>query len=342
MWALAVAALMSTRYLAQPFVWTNWPVDEVLVGWVEVLRDHALVALAIAATLVPVTQVPVQRPAARALLVVPAIVVGALGGEYLLRALAGEGPTSAQLLAGRIAQWTGLSACVAGLYYLWARQRAASAAARAGEIARSAASALAVRTQLQALRQQIDPHFLFNTLATIRELHPTDATASALLLHRLVAYLRSTMPTQQQCTTLGDEADLAASYLDIVAMRMSGRLRYTIDIPAPLRALPCPPLSIATLAENAVKHGITPAPDGGTIAITARSDGRVLEIVVADTGVGIAATAAGRDAGCGIGLSNLRARLRALHGAAASLAIGGNAPRGVRAVLRLPRAGDAH
>lgn len=337
LWALAVAVLMSTQYLVQPFVWANWPVDDVLLGWLDVARDRVLVALAIAIALVLATRAPARRPLARALLVATAIVAGAIAGELVLRGLGAAGePAAPRAVAGRIAQWAGISACVAAIYFLWARQRAADAATRASELARSASDALAVRTQLQALRQQIDPHFLFNTLATVRVLGESDVLAGGRLLGSLVSYLQSTIASAREQTTLGEEADLAASYLDIVATRMSGRLRYAIDVPDALRAYACPPLTVATLVENAVKHGITPASDGGTIAVSARRDGDTLELIVADTGVGIMAAVPGSHGGAGIGLANVRARLRALHGPTASLAILGNVPHGVRAVIRMP------
>ncbi len=337
LWALAVATLMSTQYLAQPFVWANWPVDDVLLGWLEVARGRVLVALSIALALALVTRVPAQRLAARAALIVAGIVVGAVVGEFGLYMLGAAGErTDASSIAGRTAQWVGLGVSVAAIYGLWVRQRAAHAAARASELQRSTAQALLVQTQLQSLRHQIDPHFLFNTLATIRRLSETDAPGGERLLHHLLDYLRSTTSSARQRTTLGEEADLAASYLAIAATRMAGRLDVAVDVPDALRRHPCPPLALATLVENAVKHGITPAPDGGGISVAARRDGDALEIVVADTGVGIGGAMPASAGGAGIGLANVRARLRALHGGAASLAVVGNAPRGVRAVIRMP------
>ncbi len=144
------------------------------------------------------------------------------------------------------------------------------------------------------------------------------------------------MPGSGDRATLGDEVDLVRSYLAIVEMRMSGRLTVIFDVPDSLRDHASPPLTLATLVENAVKHGITPAPDGGTITVSARCDADALELVVADTGVGISGSAQTSMGGAGIGLANIRSRLRALYRGAASLRITGNAPRGVRAVIRLP------
>ena len=121
------------------------------------------------------------------------------------------------------------------------------------------------------------------------------------------------------------------AYLAVVAMRMSGRLELAFDVPASLHACEFPPLAMATLVENAVKHGVAPRPGRATIEVHARQLGDMLEVSVVDTGVGFTGTA-----GSGIGLSNIRARLSTLYGAAGTLVLGGNRPSGVRACIRMP------
>jgi signal transduction histidine kinase len=336
-WAVVVAIFMSTQYLFQPFVWTHWPVDEVLRGWLEVARDRIVVASMIAVALALATRLPARSLAGRTFLIGLAIVGGAFAGEVALLAAGFSGArTDLPSALGRIAQWIGLALCVAGMYFLWTRNNETRAAARAIELQHSTAEDLLVQTELQSLRHQIEPHFLFNTLATIRRLQETEPANGAQLLRHLLAFLESTQPSSRSRTTLGDEVDLVRSYLAIVAMRMSGRLAVTFDIPDSLRDHACPPLTLATLVENAVKHGITPAPDGGTITVSAHCDADALELAVADTGVGISGSAQASMGGAGIGLANIRARLRVLYRGAASLRITGNAPRGVRAVIRLP------
>jgi hypothetical protein len=336
-WAVAVALLMSTQYLVQPFVWNHWPVDAVLEGWAEVVRDRALVALLIAFALVAVTRLPARSTVVRAGLVAVAIVCGAGAGEFALVAAGASGarPDLASVL-GRIVQWAGLALCVSGMFGLWTREQDARFAARSSALRRSATESMVVQAQLQSLRQQIEPHFLFNTLATIRRLQETEPLQGSQLLRHLIWYLRSAQPVSGRSTTLGDEADLVASYLAIVTMRMTGHLAIEIDIPHGLRTHACPPLTLATLVENAVKHGITPAPEGGAIRVQARRVGNELEIIVADTGVGISAPTGASAGGTGMGLANIRARLRVLHGRAASLTLSGNRPRGVCATIRLP------
>jgi signal transduction histidine kinase len=327
---------MSTQYLAQPFVWENWPFDEVLAGWLEIARDRVMVAATIALALVAVTHAGARSVFARASLIGAAVVLGAVAGELLLLTLdMHDDRVDAWSIAARVAQWSGLALCVVGMYTLWARDREAHATTRAVKLQHSAAEASIVQTQLQSLRQQIDPHFLFNTLATIRSFGETNVAIGARLLRHLAAYLRSTMPSDRHRTTLGEELDLVTSYLAIVAIRISGRMTVLVDVPPCLRPHPCPPLTLATLVENAVKHGITPCAAGGAISITARETGEMLEVVVADTGAGLSPAGGGN----GIGLANVRARLHALHGAAASLTVEGNDPHGVRATIRLPLKG---
>jgi len=335
-WAVLLALFMSTQYLIQPFVWANWPVGDVLLGWIEVAAERVLMAMTIALALVLATRLPARHLPARTLLIAAASVAGAATGQALLLAAgsAAVRPEASAVLGG-IAQWSGLALCVSGMYYLWARADEAAETARELELSRSAAEALRAQAELQSLRNQIDPHFLFNTLATVRRLKETDHADGEALLGHLVRFLESTMQGGRPRATVGDEIGLVTSYLAIAAVRMSGRLAVEIDVPEDLRGCACPPLALSTLVENAVKHGIAPCADGGRITVRARRDGSVLELCVEDTGAGMAGAEA-TPGGCGIGLANTRARLRALHGGAASLDIEANVPRGVKARIRLP------
>jgi LytS/YehU family sensor histidine kinase len=132
-------------------------------------------------------------------------------------------------------------------------------------------------------------------------------------------------------TTLRHEVDLARAYLDVLQVRMGERLKVRYDIPEDLAGLPFPPLALATLTENAIKHGLNPLPEGGTIEIDARVQSGRLMVSVADTGAGLRASG-----GTGAGVANLRARLAALYGDAANLEFAANAPRGIRATVAVP------
>jgi len=335
--SLLVALLLSTEYLFQPFVWRHWPVDEVLAGWLEVLRERIAVAAMIGLGLVAAGHVPARALPARSAVLALAIVVGAGAGEWLLLA-AGTGGASDDAVAvlGRIARWAIIAGSVGAMWFLWRRGAEASEQAQAVELRRVQLERQATEARLGALRSQIDPHFLFNTLATVRRLRQVEPARGAQLLAHFVAYLRSTQPQAEgHSNTLGQEIALTRAYLGVVEQRMEGRLQVRFDVPNNLCTQPFPPLTIATLVENAVKHGIGPATAGGAIEVSARrrEDG-MLEAVVADTGVGFG----GATSGSGIGLANIRSRLSTLYGGAGTLSLQNSVPSGVRAVLRIPMA----
>lgn len=194
--------------------------------------------------------------------------------------------------------------------------------------------------RLMVMRAQVEPHFLFNTLAHVQALQEIDPPQAGVMLERLISYLRAAMPTMRETTsTLGREVEVVRAYLDLLKIRMGERLRYVINVPVELNHIALPPTMIATLVENAIKHGLEPKREGGTIAINVRvlpgmngaSD--TLEVLVADDGLGLGGAETG---GTGIGLANTRERLKMLYGASGSLQVEPNAPSGVRAILRVP------
>ena len=189
-----------------------------------------------------------------------------------------------------------------------------------------------LEARLKLLQAQIEPHFLFNTLANVQHLVETDPSLASRVLGNLIKYLRAALPQMREGgTTLGREVDMARAYLDIQVVRMPNRLRYAFDVPQKLRDLPFPPMMLITLVENAIKHGIDPLQQGGEIAVRAVRDGEVLLVSVADTGVGV--SVAGN---AGVGLANIRDRLAALYGPKAGLVLRENVPSGVIADVRVP------
>jgi signal transduction histidine kinase len=201
----------------------------------------------------------------------------------------------------------------------------------------------ATEAQLRLLQGQIEPHFIFNTLANVSSLMEVDVPRARRMLDHFTDYLRGSLQgLREPWRPLGDEVALVETYLAVQSVRMEQRLRTEIDVPADLRTLPVPTLAIQPLVENAVLHGLEPAVDGGTVRLSARREGATLVIAVEDNGVGLdAAPGAGgpagsRRAGGGHGLANLRARLGRLDDGTAGLTIASRPLHGVRAELRLP------
>jgi hypothetical protein len=188
------------------------------------------------------------------------------------------------------------------------------------------------RARLRLLRAQIEPHFIFNSLAHVRRLYEIDPITGRLMLKSLIRYFASALPSlHQETCSLEQEAALITAYLEIHRLRMGSRLAYEVDFPANLSKLQIPTLVLLTLVENSVKHGLSPLPEGGFVRISALQTDDVLALCVADSGRGITDCS-----GSGTGLANIRARLNTLYGSSAALSLSSNRPRGVTAAVRLP------
>ncbi len=215
--------------------------------------------------------------------------------------------------------------------FRWRSQRAAAALHEA-ELNRIRLQGELARSRLLLLQAQIEPHFLFNSLANVRRLLRTDAESGRAMLADLMRYLEGALPRMRDdITTLASEAELIRAFLAVHQIRMGHRLHVRMDVPAELGARVVPPMMLMTLIENALKHGLAPLPEGGTIEVRAAETGGRLVLRVADTGRGLVAGAGG-----GTGLANIRARLKAMHGAAAGLSLRLNEPHGVVAEIELP------
>ena len=189
-----------------------------------------------------------------------------------------------------------------------------------------------LEARLALMQAQVEPHFLFNTLANVQHLVETDAPSASKMLDSLIQYLRAALPQMRESTTnLGRELEMARAFLEINRVRMGSRLEYVIDVPDTLKSRAFPPMMLISLVENAVKHGVDPCCDCGTITIRAREDEGRLRVSVEDTGEGIKPKKGG-----GVGLSNIRERLKALYGTSARLVIEEREPRGVVASIEVP------
>jgi len=191
--------------------------------------------------------------------------------------------------------------------------------------------------QLAALQAQVEPHFLFNTLALIGQLIETDQRQAAKVHAHLIDYLRATMPQMRSRSnnTLGRQVEMSRAYLAIMQARMKERLAVYIDVAPELLSASFPPMMLQTLIENAIKHGLEPKIEGGRIDIRATTSngpgGDILDVEVHDDGIGFDV-----HAGEGVGLANIRERLRLLHGNRAQLIIETPHDGGARVIIRLP------
>jgi sensor histidine kinase YesM len=223
-----------------------------------------------------------------------------------------------------------------GLFFLIKfREARAATALHKAEAERHLLSRQAVESELKLMQAQIEPHFLFNTLASVQYLVETDPPQATKMLGHLLAYLRAALPQLRvPSTTLGKEAELAEAYLNILRMRMGERLAFTIAIPDALKPHRLPPMLLMTVVENAIEHGLEPRADGGSVELAARRRDDTLVVTVTDTGRGLAA--GGTAAGHGVGVTNLRDRLAALYGDRARFTLEDVAPHGARATIEVP------
>ena len=193
----------------------------------------------------------------------------------------------------------------------------------------------AVEAQLKLLQAQMEPHFLFNTLAGVQTLIDVEPERAKSMLASFTDYLRATVASlRTEDSSVGQELALAEAYLGLMQQRMEDRLRFTIDADAALKNRPMPALLLQPLVENAIHHGLEPKLDGGHVQVTVRRDGDALLLEVRDDGLGQDAPRR-RSSGNGVALSNIRQRLQGRWGDRASLTLARAEP-GTRATLRLP------
>jgi signal transduction histidine kinase len=228
--------------------------------------------------------------------------------------------------------------CVSITWFFWNRYKLSELQAQAeAEKARAAAvEKQAMQAQLQLLQAQIEPHMLFNTLANLQGLIAVDTARAQHMLEQLILYLRATLSSSRaEKTTLAHEFSLMEAYLGLMSVRMGSRLSYTLQLPDALRTMPVPPMMLQPLVENAIKHGLEPKVGGGHIMVQATQEDGSLKLTVADTGLGLNASAS--DASdTHVGLANVRERLQALYGERASFMLTPNTPSGVIAQLTVP------
>ncbi|PMQ18496.1 sensor histidine kinase [Janthinobacterium sp. AD80] len=190
--------------------------------------------------------------------------------------------------------------------------------------------------KMQMMQAQVEPHFLFNTLASVEHLIQVDPPRAAKMQRSLIQYLRAVLPQMRDnalITNLGREADMVQAYLNLLKMRMEERLTVDFQIPDGLRSAAFPPMMLQSMVENAIKHGLEVKPEGGTLRIVAEVAHNKLRVTVTDDGLGFGVVPSD---GTGLGLPTIRERLKLLHGDQGSLTITPNQPSGVCAVIEVP------
>ena len=233
--------------------------------------------------------------------------------------------------------WFILASC--GLKVLAGGKRKAELEARSAESHADEESIerRVVEARMAALQAQVEPHFLFNTLALIGQLIETDPPQAARIHQNLIDYLRATLPQMRAkgSGTLGRQIEMSRAYLAIMQARMRSRLAVSIDVPEEMLSATFPVMMLQILIENAIKHGLEPKIEGGRIDIRASVDGQMLQVDVLDDGIGF-----NRFAGDGLGLANVRERLSIQYGNRAQLVIEAPLTGGTRASIRVPYAPD--
>jgi signal transduction histidine kinase len=236
------------------------------------------------------------------------------------------------LLGGYFLRALSMGGLLTAVLYFFTRETAIAAALQSTRLAGVALDKQMAEAQLRVLQAQIEPHFLFNTLAHIKRLYLIDAAQGKAMLNNLSTYLCGALPLmRKRDSTVGRELALTQAYLNVLQTRMGERLAVNISVPRELRHAELPPMMLSTLVENAIKHGLSSLPEGGTVEIAAVREGDRLRISVADNGVGFQGFS-----GSGVGLGNTRARLAALYGADGVLTFAANPVRGVTVGIALP------
>ena len=324
-------ALLASAFGVARAVQSRDPAFHVAWYWIPMFSLSGLCLLFCAAVLSNIATHRISRPVVLAIALVVGCALAFKLHSWLGFSAAVPFGMAIHKLRVILLQW-GL---VVTAYYFIERSIRRAVELRQAELELHRMEAQMLEARLQVMQAQVEPHFLFNTLAHVQRLYQTQPTRGRSMLDSFCAYLQAALPRMRgNGSTLGKEVDLARAYLDIQQIRMGRRLRREIAVPAELLAASFPPMMLLSLVENAVKHGLNPLRQGGTIRILAASDDNTVRVTVSDTGVGLSTAAYG--AGDGVGLSNIRSRLTALYRDHARFTLDPNFPQGVMATIHVP------
>ena len=337
-----VTLFLSTQMFFQPNLLDFWSPADLAMAWFHYLAELSVLALAMGLAYVGVDAVWRRvggaqwlRLAAMALALYASALLYELGAAALRNRLAVAPDLSFALV-------TALRWGVVGFYAvlaqtLWQRVRQTDAEALAAEAGAEDLVRERLQLRLQLLQAQIEPHFLFNTLANVRRLYRTDPDRGGQMMTSLKRYLQAALPgVRRDDATLADELALVRSYLELISVRMGGRLTFEVSDESGHRSTAFPAMIVLTLVENAIKHGLEPSAAGGRVTGRAVAHERGgLEVAVADDGVGLGGA---QSSGTGVGLANIRSQLQSFYGAGARLVIAA-ATQGVVARIVIARPG---
>lgn len=317
---------------------------EMAWGWRNTTNIGVLVICIISVSLLMVRWFPLRKQlegSSTALILTLAVLGGVLGGG--LGRLAQTGFSHIQWSDFDILSWPTILGIASGFGYFGlltaaAHFRRQQLKRQNDELAASVQKERLARqltdAKLRLLQAQVEPHFLFNTLASVQQLAESRSPEAAKLTSQLIAFLRSGLANLRgENSTMESEFRMIEAYLAIMKTRMGSRLSYSLVLPDELKRQAIPPAMLISLVENAIKHGLEMHPPGGTIHVSAFEDNGKLALSVADTGRGMIANAASTG---GLGLENIRERIAAIYGFGAILTTAKNNPNGFVATLRLP------
>lgn len=336
--ALLAALYLSTQMLLQGTLFSLWTPLELAGAWLDYLLELTVLALLLYAAYLGADAACAEAGRWTRLAVMALVFYGVCWADTLAVALwrsRGAALPDLGFAAALAVRPAVVAIYLVGVQTLWQRARETEARELASRQSGEALERESRRMQLQLLRAQIEPHFLFNTLANVRQLYRSDAARAAPMMRSLQRYLRAALPgLRRDDATLADELDLVRAYLMLVAMRMPARLGWEVVDTSGCAAMAFPAMVVLTLVENAIRHGIEPSPAGGRVDVRASAAPGWLTVSVHDDGVGLGGAQVG---GTGLGLANVRSQLRTRFGAQARLSLLPRAP-GVEARVVVPLA----
>jgi len=333
--AAVVTFIVSVRLLIQPDLFDFFTPLDLLLAWGQHFAELALIAAVLLLVYTLLDEALRADAPGRTAVLLAALLATSVLAAFVFYRIVLDAPPPALLLASESLRFALPALLLAGVAEYQRRAARTAVALRDAEAASDRSGREETERQLQLLQAQLEPHFLFNTLANVRRLYRTDPDAGTRAIDSLLTYLRAALPAlRRETTRLSSELELVRAYLELFRLRMGRRLTYSIAADPSLLDAEFPPMLLVTLVENAIKHGIEPTRDGGHVTVSAQAQGTTLEVRVSDNGVGFGGAAS---SGTGLGLANIQRQLATRYGGEARLDLASSAPHGVMASIALPR-----